>query len=99
MTFFLVFKSPIEGQTHIFRGGEPLRTSARHPRGDAKLTLEPMSEEEAAEREVQSRRIYKSRDTLSAETKWVSATNTAFDGTYRLILGAAKSKSRRTPTP
>ena len=98
MTFFLVFKSPIEGQTHIFRGGEPFAQALVIPE-ECKLTLEPMSEEEAAEREVQSRRIYKSRDTLSAETKWVSATNTAFDGTYRLILGAAKSKSRRTPTP
>ncbi len=94
MTFFLVFKSPAEGRTHIFRGGEPFAQALVIPE-ECKLTLEEMTEEEAAEREMQSRRIYKSRDALSADTKWTSASNTVFDGTYRLILGAAKSKGRR----
>jgi hypothetical protein len=34
---------------------------------------------------------------LAAESQWTSASNTVFDGTYRHILGAAKSKSRRDP--
>jgi hypothetical protein len=50
-----------------------------------------MPEEEAAERELQSQRIYASRNTLSADTQWVSSTDTVFDGTYRRIFGAAKS--------
>jgi hypothetical protein len=54
-----------------------------------------MSEPEAAERELQSRRIYQSRSTLSAETQWTSATNTVFDGTYRHILGAASEKAKQ----
>ena len=33
-----------------------------------------MGEEEAAERELQSRRIHESRDTLSADTIWISST-------------------------
>jgi hypothetical protein len=53
-----------------------------------------MSEEEAAERELQSRRIHASRDTLSAETHWTSSTNTVFDGTYRHIHRAAKARAR-----
>jgi hypothetical protein len=94
MTFFLVFKSPAEGQTHIFRRGEPFVQALVIPE-ECKLALEEMTEEEAAEREMQSRRIYKSRRELSADTQWTSASNTVFDGTYRLILGAAKSKGRR----
>ena len=49
-----------------------------------------MSEEEAAERELQARRIYASRSALSADTQWTSSSDTVFDGTYRRIFGAAK---------
>ena len=47
---------------------------------EAAFDLIPMSDEEAAERELQSRRIFQSRGTLSADTEWTSATNTVFDG-------------------
>jgi hypothetical protein len=94
MVFFVVFKSPGEGQTHIFRPGEPvLQFTVVVP--DEKLELIPMPEEEAAERELQSQRIYASRSTLSADTQWVSSTDTVFDGTYRKIFGAAKSARER----
>jgi len=62
---------------------------------EAEFDLIAMSSEEAAERELQSRRIYQSRATLSAETEWTSATNTVFDGTYRHILGAASGRAKR----
>ena len=62
---------------------------------EAPFDLIPMSDEEAAERELQSRRIFQSRGTLSAETEWTSATNTVFDGTYRHILGAASEKAKQ----
>ncbi|HEY1865046.1 MAG TPA: hypothetical protein VGG77_15455 [Roseiarcus sp.] len=74
MIFFLVFKSPPEGKTHIFRPGEPFAQILVIPE-EATFDLVPMSDEEAAERELQSRRIYQSRSTLSAETQWTSATN------------------------
>jgi len=94
MVYFLVFKSPPEGATHIFRPGEPFVQILILPE-EADFDLVAMSEEEAAERELQSRRIYQSRSMLSAETEWTSATNTVFDGTYRHILGAATEKAKR----
>ena len=96
MIFFVVFKAPAEGQTHIFRPGEPyIQVTVVRP--DDKLELIEMGEEEAAERELQSRRIYASRSTLSADTQWVSSTDTVFDGTYRRIFGAAKSVNTNRP--
>ena len=90
MIYFVVFKTPMEGQTHVFRPGEPFLTVTVVP-ADDKLDLVPMPDEEAAERELQSRRIYAARKTLSADSQWLSATDTVFDGTYRRLFGAAKS--------
>ena len=58
MVFFLVFKSPPEGKTHIFRPGEPFAQILVVPE-EATFDLVPMSDEEAAERELQSRRIFR----------------------------------------
>ncbi|WP_020173778.1 hypothetical protein [Methyloferula stellata] len=96
MIFFMVFKSPAEGRTHIFRPGEPMAQLLIIPE-EPDFDLVEMGEEEAAERELQARRIYESRKTLGAQTQWTSATNTVFDGTYRHILGAAKAKNKRDP--
>ncbi len=90
MIFFVVFKAPAEGQSHIFRPGEPFM-QVTIVQAEAKFELVEMPEEEAAERELQSQRIYASRSTLSADTQWISATDTVFDGTYRRIFGAARS--------
>jgi hypothetical protein len=94
MINFLVFKSPADGQTHIFRPGEPF-VQITIVQEDAPIDLVDMPEEEAAERELQSRRIYASRSTLSADTQWVSSTDTVFDGTYRRLFGAANSVKRK----
>jgi hypothetical protein len=94
MMYFLVFKSPPEGGVHVFRPGEPFVQILVVPE-EAEFDLVPMSEEESAERELQSRRIYESRSTLSADTQWTSATNTVFDGTYRHILGAANERAKQ----
>jgi hypothetical protein len=90
MINFVVFKAPGEGQTHIFRAGEPFIQITIVPE-DLKIELAPMPEEEAAERELQSRRIYASRKTLGADSEWLSSTDTVFDGTYRRLFGAAHS--------
>jgi hypothetical protein len=90
MIYFVVFKSPAEGQTHIFRPGEPFMQISIVP-ADDKPELVEMPEEEAAERELQSERIYASRATLAADSQWTSSTDTVFDGTYRRILAAAKT--------
>ena len=91
MISFVVFKAPPEGHTHIFRPGEPFMQVIFLP-VEAHFELVEMNEEEAAEREMRGRRIHASRDTLSKETEWTSSTDTVFDGTYRHILRAAKTK-------
>jgi hypothetical protein len=93
MISFVVFKSPPEGRTHIFRPGEPMLQLIVIPI-EAKFELSPMHEEEAAEREMRGRRIHASRPTLAADTTWKSDTNTIFDGTYRHLLRAAKARDR-----
>jgi hypothetical protein len=98
MMNFVVFKSPAEGQHQIFRPGEPFAQVLVIP-AESEFDLVEMTEEEAAERELQSRRIHASRDTLSAETHWTSSTDTAFDGTYRHIHRAAKAKRRENSAP
>jgi hypothetical protein len=90
---FVVFKSPPEGRTHIFRPGEPMLQILVVP-VQADFDLVQMDEEEAAEREMRGRRIHASRPTLAAETTWVSDSQTVFDGTYRHLLRAAKARQR-----
>jgi hypothetical protein len=94
MIYFVVFKAPAEGLTHIFRPGEPFMQVCI-VQADDKPDLVEMSDEEAAERELQSLRIYESRKTLAADSEWVSSTDTVFDGTYRRLLGAAKAAKNK----
>ncbi len=91
MIYFVVFKSPAEGAAHVFRPGEPFM-QVTVVRAEDPPELVPMPEAEAAEREIQSRRIHESRATLGADTVWTSATDTVFDGTYRRLLAAARAK-------
>jgi hypothetical protein len=93
MIAFVVFKSPAEGRTHIFRPGEPMLQILVLP-VTSDFTLVPMDEEEAAEREMRGRRIHASRPTLAADTTWTSDTDTVFDGTYRHLLRAAKARAQ-----
>jgi hypothetical protein len=93
MISFVIFKAPPEGRVHVFRPGEPFMQMIIVP-AEAPFELVPMSEEEAAERELRDRRIYASRATLAKETTWTSSTNTVFDGTYRHILRAARAKAK-----
>lgn len=95
MLFFMVFKSPDEGQTHVFRPGEPMAQILVIPES-ADFDLVPQTEEEAAQRELRSRRIHAARSTLTADTVWTSDTNTVFDGTYRFMARAAKDKARQS---
>ncbi len=93
MISFVVFKAPAEGGTHVFRPGEAFMQFVVLP-AEIPFQLVPMEEEEAAERELQGRRIHASRATLAKDTTWCSSTNTVFDGTYRHILGAARAKDK-----
>ena len=93
MISFVIFKAPPEGRVHIFRRDEPFMQVLFVP-FEAAFELVPMDEQEAAEREMRSRRIYASRETLGKSSTWTSATNTVFDGTYRQMLRAARAKAK-----
>lgn len=95
MISFVVFKTPPEGREHVFRCGEPFMQMLLVP-SDPHFELAPMEEEEAAEREMRSRRIHASRATLGKPSTWTSSTNTVFDGTYRQILRAARGKVKQS---
>ncbi|MBI1202092.1 MAG: hypothetical protein GC182_06230 [Rhodopseudomonas sp.] len=94
MISFVVFKAPATGQTHIFRPGEPMMQLLVIP-AEPSLQLAEMTLDEMADREMRSRRIHASRQTLGADSAWVSGSDIAFDGTYRFLSRAAKAKSRQ----
>ncbi|HEX3700987.1 MAG TPA: hypothetical protein VHV27_09970 [Phenylobacterium sp.] len=93
MMFFCIFKAPPPGVTHVFRKGEPFIALIALP-AEPELSLEPMPQEQAAERELRSRRIAANRDALSEGTRWLSTTDTVFDGVYRHMARAAKARDR-----
>jgi hypothetical protein len=93
MMYFCIFKAPPRGVTHVFRKGEPFLALIALPT-EPDLQLEPMEEEEAAERELRSRRIAANRDALAEGTRWLSSTSIVFDGTYRHMHRAAKARDR-----
>lgn len=95
MMFFCIFKAPAPGAVHIFRKNEPFISFIAIP-SEPDLQLVPMTEEEAAQREMRSRRLARSRDDLALGTKWTSSTNTIFDATYRNMARAAR-RLRGTP--
>jgi hypothetical protein len=96
MISFVVFKAPPAGSVHVFRPGEPFMQLVFLP-ASPDFTLVPMTEDEAAERELRGRRIHASRDTLGADSQWLSASDTVFDATYRRLLRAALEQSRQEP--
>lgn len=95
MISFVIFKAPPEGRVHVFRADEPFLQVTFVP-ADPQFELEPMDEEEAAERELRDRRIYASRATLAKDTTWTSSTRTVFDGTYRNLMRAARAKAKES---
>ena len=93
MMFFCIFKAPPPGIVHVFRKDDPFISLTVLP-SDPELMLTPMSDEEAAQREMRARRLAKSRDALAEGTQWTSSTNTVFDGTYRNMARAARRLRR-----
>jgi hypothetical protein len=93
MMFFCIFKAPPKGVTHIFRKHEPFISIIVLPAEPA-LDLRPMAQDQEAERELRARRLGASRDTLAEGTRWVSTTDTVFDGAYRQMFRAAKARDR-----
>lgn len=94
MMFFCIFKAPPTGSTHVFRKGEGFISLIALP-ADPELELVPMDDEEAAQREMRSRRLAASRDKLAEGTRWLSSTNTVFDGTYRNMARAVRAHQKQ----
>ena len=94
MIAFVVFKSPSEGRTHIFRSGEPMLQILILPVAADFALRANRTQRERRRREMRGRRIHASRATLAADSTWTSRTDTVFDGTYRYLLRAAKAKER-----
>ncbi|MDE1917199.1 MAG: hypothetical protein KGJ57_15990 [Sphingomonadales bacterium] len=89
MMFFCIFKAPPPGLTHVFRKDEGFISLIVLP-AEPDLELVEMTPEEAAQREMRSRRLAASRDRLAEGTRWLSSTNTVFDGTYRNMARAVR---------
>ena len=79
----------------MFSGREKLSPKSSSFRKKPASTSLKWMPEELAERELQGRRIHASRDRLSEGSRWVSRTETVFDGTYRFMLRAAKAQQTR----
>jgi hypothetical protein len=91
MMYFCIFKAPPKGVTHVFRKGEPFLSVIVLP-AEPDLELIAMTDDEAAERELRGRRLAANRDKLATGTRWISTTNTVFDGTYRNLYRAARAR-------
>lgn len=93
MIFFAIFRAPPPGVTHKFRKGEPFMAFTVVCCDDAP-ELAPMADEEAAQREMRSRRLAANRDRLAEGTRWTSDTCTVFDASYRNLARAARATKR-----
>jgi hypothetical protein len=91
MVFFAIFRAPPPGVTHVFRQGEGMMGLIILPE-EPDIELTPMDEEMAAQRELRARRLALSRDRLAEGTRWLSDTQTVFDGTYRNLYRAARAR-------
>ncbi len=86
--FFIIFKAPEPGQTHVFRYGEPYAQIVVVP-ASAEHQVVAMTEEEAAERELQSLRIAETRHKLGKS--WIAGNGElGGDGIYRHLRQLTK---------
>jgi hypothetical protein len=94
MISFVVFKSPAESETHIFRPSEPMLQILILP-VTADFALVPMDDEEAAEREMRGRRIHASRETLAADSTWLSSTDTSSTAPTAIFFAPPRRRQMR----
>lgn len=84
--FFVVFKAPWPGQTHVFRKGEPYAQILVLPR-QTLYNLKPMTEEQANTRERTSSYISECGEEI-AKHSWVDSTGKFFDDKYKVLQSA-----------
>lgn len=84
--FFVVFKAPREGETHVFRHGEPYGQILIVPQKNP-VKFCTFNEEERLARESRDRRIGEYGSKI-ASRKWVDNSGHSFDDKYRALCSA-----------
>lgn len=86
--FFIVFKSPLEGQTYIFRKGEGYAQILILPKSP-KYNITQMSKEEAAKRQ-EMEQILSDHAAAVATRTWQTINHETFDNKYKVLSNIAK---------
>jgi hypothetical protein len=89
MFFFVTFKSPLPGEAHTFREGEPYAQIIVVPEGPEWEML-PMTDSESRVREAFAQTIMKNRASLSKRA-WTSADRLAFDDLYKRLAAVFRT--------
>lgn len=82
--FFVVFKAPHIGQTHIFRKNEAYAQILIVPK-KMNYEIEPMSHEEQVHRTCQADKISKYSKILS-KSQWIDGNGNTFDDKYKQLM-------------
>lgn len=83
--FFIVFKTPRPGETHVFRKGEPYAQLILVPRR-INYDIQPMSEAEAARRQWRDSKISNYARHI-AKNNWTDHKANPFDDKYKVLAG------------
>lgn len=84
--FFVAFKSPLEGETHVFRKGEPYAHVLIIP-NKPNIVVKQMTEEEAQQRAEQERKLGDYGD-LIAKNNWRDHKGLPFNDKYKVLASA-----------
>jgi hypothetical protein len=84
--FFVVFKSPREGEEHIFRHGDPYGQLLFVPQKNS-VIFDPFTEEEARVREMRDKRLSDHSKKI-ANHSWNDNKMLAFDDKYKVLSSA-----------
>lgn len=88
--FFVVFKSPLEGQTYVFRKGEGYAQIIVVPK-KVKYNIVPMTKEEARIRAEMEKTLGDYRKRIASKT-WKTVNDEEFDNKYKILSGIASTK-------
>jgi hypothetical protein len=86
--FFIVFKSPLNGQEYVFRQGEPYATLLFLPK-DPKYNIKPMTALESQERITLDQHI-QSNSQYIATKKFYDSKKQPFDNKYKVLSRVAR---------
>lgn len=85
--FFIVFKSPLEGQTYVFRKGEGYAQILVVPK-KVKYKIDRMTAEEEKTRAAMEQTLDRHRTDVATRT-WKTVSKDEFDNKYKILSGVA----------